>query len=196
MATPRKENPQPGGRPPIYNKAIHAKKVRALIEHGMTEPEAAAFFEVSLSCFEKWKQDHPEFLREIDKARELPVTMSRKLYTRAKGYKYKEVKSEISPAIEVEQSVPDPSDPNKFMIVKVTLPERELSRVETTKYMPPDVNALKFVLTNRDKKRWQESAHLDMTSGGDKIGKDMDLSLLTDEEVAILAALERKAKGL
>lgn len=196
MTTPRKENPQPGGRPPIYNKAIHPKKVRALVEHGMTEPQIAEHFDVTLSCIEKWKVDHPEFLREMKKGRELPVTMSRSLYKRAMGYKYKEVKVEISPPVEVEQSVPDPNDPNKFMIMKVMVPAREVSRTETVKHLPPDTNALKFVLTNRGKEQWRESSHLDMTSAGDKLGKEMDLSLLTDEEVAILAALERKAKGL
>ncbi len=195
MATPRKENPQKGGRPPIYNKGYHPKKVRYLIEFGMTEPEVAAFFEVTLSCIDKWKADHPEFLREIEKGRELPVKMSRKLYKRAEGYAYKEIKEEIAPARDTEVVEVDPNDPKKNIVKIIRVPEMVVCRVETTKQVPPDVTALKFVLTNRAKKHWQDATHIDHTSKGAALGSEMDLSKLTDEEVAILAALEAKAKG-
>lgn len=195
MATPRKANPQPGGRPTKYDPKYHPKKVVDLAMTGWSDEKIAKFFEVSEATLNNWKIEHPAFLERLRHGREGVIQgVTKSLYKRANGYKYRETKTEIVPARDIEVEEPDPDDPTKMIKKIVHIPESQELRVETIKQLPPDVGAIKYLLNNRAAEEWRESSHVDMTTKGDKLGDGMDLSKLTDEEVAILAALEAKAR--
>lgn len=64
MATPRKKNPQKGGRPSAY-KPEYADSVVKLCLLGATDAELADFYGVSEQTINAWKKKHPEFLEAL-----------------------------------------------------------------------------------------------------------------------------------
>lgn len=186
------------GRPTKYDPVKTPKAAKLAAECGWKDEKIADFLKVSLSTLNDWKIKHPKLLEEILKGRNnTPLEIARSLGMRARGINFTETKVEMTPEMQIEIEEPDPKNPGKLIKKILTRPAVEVSRTITKKYLPPDVAAAKYILNNRDPEHWKESTHIDHTTGGDKLTEPgMDLSLLTDEEVATLAALERKAKGL
>lgn len=187
------------GRPTDYEAKWHCKKARYWAWLGLNNLEIAKGFDISNDTFYRWVSEYPEFSDSLWKGRHEDMeNLTNSLTRRARGYKVKEVKKTITPAHDkvVETFMPDPNDPKNMKIVStiVHVPEEVTEVVETLKEVPPDVSALKYIHNNRQSDKWRESQHIDHTTNGKDVGTGMDLSLLTDEEVATLAALEAKAR--
>lgn len=190
------------GRPMTYDPKYHLKKASYLAWLGNTNEQIAKIWDISFQTLYEWIAKFPELGEAIYKGRhEVMEGLTNSLTRRARGYKVKEVKKTITPAHQklVEEFEFDPEFPNDMAKAKlvsklVDVPEIITEVVETLKEVPPDVSALKYIHNNRQSDKWRESQHIDHTTNGKDVGTGMDLSLLTDEEVATLAALEAKAR--
>lgn len=119
-----------GGRPPIYRKEF-VEQARKLCLLGATDEAIANFFEVSLSCIDKWKVAHPEFLRALKEGKQVADSLvADKLFNRALGYKHKEL--------------------------KVFNNQGEILTFECEKEYPPDTTAAIFWLKNRQPQLWRD----------------------------------------
>jgi hypothetical protein len=185
-----------GGRPTKYDPKQHPKKVRELAAAGFTDKRIAAFFEISESTLNLWKLEHTKFSEHLHQGRHGDLLdLTKSLGKKAKGYRYKEVKQVIAPAGTRIEMHPDPADSSKLIEVSVDYPATVIETTETIKHLPPDVAALRFMLANRDPENWREAAHIDHTTKGKELpGNGLDLTKLSDEEIRILAELEKKAK--
>jgi len=105
---------------------------------GATDQEIADFLEVSKATINNWKKDYPSFLDSLKKGKEkADAEVSEKLFKRAKGYKYREVKKEN--------------------VVREGVEILGIERKTTTvKEIPPDVTACIFWLKNRRKENWRD----------------------------------------
>jgi transposase-like protein len=73
MATPRKKNPQPGGRPTKYKSSMCDVAIECG-RQGMTLAGIAAELDVSRDTLYRWRDEHPEFSDAIKKARDLAMS--------------------------------------------------------------------------------------------------------------------------
>lgn len=195
--TKRKENPKRTGRPAGYNAKYHPKQARAMAFHGLTNPKIADVFGITRETIGAWIEKYPEFSDALHKGRNDDIlALSKSLAKKAHGYKVKETKRVIAPAHQRTDLVPDLDKPGHFKAVVTDVPDTVIEVVEITKTAAPDPAALRFLLTNRAPNEWREAAHIDHTTNGKDINdKNLDLSKLTDEEVAEMARIEQKAKA-
>lgn len=184
------------GRPSEYDPKWHCDKVRWATFLGYNITEICKIFGIARETYYDWEKKYPAFSDAIwhgghtDKD-----NLTKSLTKRATGFTYREKKQTWAPASTEWKFVPDPDNPGEFKEVEVHLPKRLIEEVITEKTLPPDVGALRFALVNRVADKYRESAHIDHTTNGkDLDAKGIDLSLLTDDEIATLAALEAKAK--
>lgn len=113
----------PAGRPTKYNEEI-LEQARKLALLGLTDQQMADVLGVSRSCLDKWKVAHPEFLRIVKEAKEMAdAKMAEALYHRGLGYSHPE---------------------EKILVV-----DGQIERVATVKHYPPDTQAAKFWMMNR-----------------------------------------------
>lgn len=121
------------GRPTLY-KDEYAEQAYNYALLGATDPELAEFFGVCLKTILNWKHDYPEFLRALNDGKvKADARVAVKLFGRAMGYDYTEVKTERGSDEEV---------------VRVT---------QTTKHVAPDTTAQIFWLKNRQRGKWCNS---------------------------------------
>jgi hypothetical protein len=100
---------------------------------GKTDKEMAEILGVSEDSLNRWKRKYPEFMRMIVEGKELAdANIEASLYRRAKGYSH--------PAVKIF------ADP-KTGATKV---------VRYTEHYPPDTQAAKFWLTNRQRDKWKD----------------------------------------
>lgn len=144
-------------RPSLY-KPEYPEQARKFCLLGATDIELADLFGVAVNTVEKWKKKFPEFSEALKKGKEYAnAEVAAKLYKRATGYTYQEVSVRMAGTVE--------------------------HKTVTTKHCPPDVDAAKFWLTNRDKTRWRHKHETEHTG-------NVTYDRLTDEE------LEHKIKQL
>ena len=119
------------GRPSSY-KDEYAEQARRYSLLGATDVQMAEFFGVSEQTLNKWKKDFPVFLESLKSGKcESDAKVAEKLYTRAIGYSYTEVKTEETP-----------------LGTRTT---------RTTKEVVPDTTAQIFWLKNRQRDKWNNS---------------------------------------
>ncbi len=112
--------------------------VRKMAKAGMTELEIADSLDVAPVTLIQWKAKYPRFANALELGKKQSVKrVSRALYHRAVGYTHDQ-----------ERVFND-----KGNIVKTV--QRE--------HIPPDINAIKFYLTNRDPENWQDRTGLDVS---------------------------------
>ncbi len=135
MATPRKANPQPGGRPTAYKPEM-VKQAAKLCALGATDMEIADFFGVAVCTISRWKNVHPEFCSALKVAKEIADNrVERSLFNRAVGYTYD--------AVKILQYEGEP----------VVVPYEE--------HVPPDTTACIFWLKNRKPEEWRDRHQVD-----------------------------------
>lgn len=135
MATPRKRNPQKGGRPTSYKKTM-IEQTRDLVLMGYTHQQVADFYKVDISSIYLWKTKFPEFSEALNTCREENDSkVVRSLYNVAIGYKYTEKKKEID-------------EEGKVKITRIK------------KHMAPNVGAIKVWLYNRRPEEFKPEAAL------------------------------------
>ena len=141
-----------------YNKEFHPKIVKRLISLDYTDEQAAQHMAISIATFNNWKKKYPEFLKAIQQGSYEPIKkVTGKMYRIANGYDYEEPIYEI---IYPPENKGAKGKNGKPMGRKKT-PEKRLVRI-VTKHMPPNVIAQKFILTNKDKTKWQESSKIEV----------------------------------
>ncbi|MGK3273546.1 terminase [Comamonas kerstersii] len=124
-----------GGRPSKY-KAEYAEQAKKLCMLGMTDAELAAFFEVSESTLNLWKQAHPEFSESLKGGKTLAdAEVSAKLFHRATGYEH-------------------PEDDIRVVNGQIVI-------TPTIKHYPPDTTAGIFWLKNRQRDKWRDKPEAD-----------------------------------
>jgi len=117
-----------------YNDGI-PDQVRRLVgrsKAGLTDKEIAEQFGVDVRTVHRWKKSHPEFAKAlIETKATLDSRVELSLFRRATGYTYTEV--------------------------EVTIEDGQVTkRVEKEKVIPPDTNACRLWLTNRDPEYWRD----------------------------------------
>jgi len=130
MATPRKKNPQKGGRPTSY-KPRYAEQAVKLCELGAINEDLADAFKVSVATIKTWKKKYPKFLSAIKEAKaNYDNQVEVALRDRAKGYTHPEE--------------------------KVFCQNGKIVTYKTTKHYPPDTSAAFIWLKNRRPERWRD----------------------------------------
>ena len=130
MAAKRKPKKHAGGRPTIWKDAFcELARKRCIL--GATNPELADFLGVSISSVELWMRTKPKFSRAIYGGREgFDERVSNALGLRALGYTHE--------------------DEQIFQF------QGEIIRAKTVKHYPPDTEAAKFWLRNRNPSKWRD----------------------------------------
>ena len=128
-------------------------KILGYISEGMNQKEAFEKAGVVASTFYKWMAENSDFSDAVHKAQEEARNNRRTieeveaaLIDRARGFEREEVRTEyISKQNEDGKYIP--------VVSKQT---------RTTKHYVPDVDAIKFYLTNRDPERWKNRVEQNM----------------------------------
>lgn len=128
------------GRPSQYHPKI-LKFVRAMAALGATEFEIAQQLEINTATMWRWKTEHPGFCKALEVGdRAYLRRIKRTLKHRALGYRFEAEKLFY--------------DSETGTVVRAT----------TIEHVPPDVNAIKFVLTNRDPSNWKNRDRLEIAN--------------------------------
>lgn len=141
-----------------YNKDVHPKIAKRLIGLDYTEEQAAQHMAISIATFNNWKKKYPEFLTAIEQGKYEPIKkVTGSAYKRANGY---DVEEPVYEYIYPEENKGKKGKNGKPMGRK-KLPEKRIIRVNT-RHIPGDPTMQKFILTNKDKKNWQESSKIEI----------------------------------
>ena len=126
---------------------------------GLIEKDICINLGVSHVTFDKWKKEQPLFVDALKRGKVVSdqVVVS-KLYQRAIGFTYEEVKRE---------TVQD-ADGNELKVFKVTT---------TSKYVPPDVVACIYWTKNRMPDEWRDKHEQKVTLF------DIDVDIVPHEEL-------------
>jgi hypothetical protein len=187
-----------GGREPIYNPKYHPKVAYDifLLHCQTTNKQLADLFDVTESTIETWKVRHPEFRKACElKSQVVDAKAARKLSNRINGCKVKavkifrdkDVKCPRCKGVEgVNLNCEHCAGSGWGAVIKVPYVE----------HLPPDVNAAKFWLMNRQ--GWKENKAGEW-EGKLSFGSDedsIDVSALPVElQKAIYEELQRKKKN-
>ncbi len=120
------------GQPPLYHDGI-PEAARKMCLLGATDQEMADIIGVSLSGFEEWKRTKPALIEALTRGKMMAdANVASRLYERAMGYSHE--------------------------AVKIFMPagKEEPVYARYTEHHPPDTNAAKYWLNNRQKDRWKE----------------------------------------
>lgn len=143
----RKKNQ--GGRPTSYRHE-YAKIAGIMLRRGATISELADAFGVSNRCIHFWQSQHEEFFQQFLQLSEGSIARAeRSLADRAAGYTFDAVK------VFNNKGVP--------VIVQV----RE--------HVPPDISAIKYLLTAKRPKEWQVKDTVEVT--GDDVFREIFIKM-------------------
>lgn len=127
----------PGGRPPKYTPDF-ARQAEKLCQLGATDIDLAGFFGVNTVTIWRWQSQHEEFCNALRVGKEYAdERVKRSLYQRAVGY--------------------------SFSSEKIFCNNGSITKAECTEHVPPDTNACKTWLFNRQPQEWRDKVVI----GGD-----------------------------
>jgi hypothetical protein len=144
----RRPNPPPAinltpGRPATYQDGF-PETARRLCLLGLNDAEIARFFGVAVERIGEWDAAHPEFAQARAHARDLAdADVAARLYQRAMGYEHADTHVGISQGVAIQTPI--------------------------TKVYPPDVDAARWWLKNRQPGRWRDRTEVE-TSGSVQLG--------------------------
>ncbi len=116
----------------------YAREAKKLCQLGATDRDLAEFFEVTTVTIWRWQARYPEFSAALNRAKDAADDrVERSLYSRATGY--------------------------TFDSEKIFNNDGEITRVQTTEHVPPDVTACIFWLKNRRPAEWRDKTDHDHT---------------------------------
>lgn len=143
------------GRPTDYDSKRHDRWVQSMCRLGMTNEEMAEHMGISVATFYNWQKKFPSFLEAIKEGKsESDSMVVAALFERAIGKTY--VESEV---------VKDGSGE----IVKTK---------HIKKNVPPDINAVRMWLFNRDPHRWVDKTQTELSGpNGAPIKAEVSVSL-------------------
>lgn len=135
------------GRPTKYSKAIHDDLVYKLVRDNKLNDEIADLLGIGARTFYDWLDRYPSFSQSYKKGMEAKLDkVEMNLYQRAEGITYKETK----------KTVVKGKDGNEVGKAEIT---------ETTKFIPPDVAAMCFILKTQRREKWAERQEVDINDG-------------------------------
>lgn len=122
---------------------------------------------IGLRTFQRYKDEFEELSTAVIEAKKIScMAIENKLYQRAHGYEVEEKRSSAT----ADGTV----------------------RVEThTRHIPAEVSAAKWILMNRDPRRWRERIEIDHGIS-DELAKKLGLENLSDEELMEIAYGDKK----
>lgn len=121
---------RPIGRPTAFRDEF-PEQARKLCLLGATNEKLADFFGVAVSTVDKWLAEIPEFSGAVREGREdADANVARSLYQRALGYSH--------PAVKIQQY------------------QGDVIETPYTEHYPPDTEAAKWWLRNRQPELWRE----------------------------------------
>ena len=159
------------GRRGVYDETV-PKRVFDLAGEGLTERKIADAIGINHSTMDAWKNKFPELLDALLAGKyQFDHAVHKSLLQRAFGYTYYEVKTE-----------------------KVFIKGKKQQRVtRTKKFMPPDVTAQKFWLTNRHPVDWSEVSRQEIHQVSDiNVKNTLQLDTLTPEEQELVRSVALK----
>jgi hypothetical protein len=150
------------------------RQVYYLARLGARDIDIAEFFRVTIDTVETWKVKKADFRDAWREGRWIfGMHVGETLGQRAMGYDYDEV----------EESEHIDRQGNKRKLVKVS-----------HKHMPPEVNALMYILNNRFRDSWSNTTKTEIEQKFTiDITKRLDLSLLTPEEQHMIKSIAIKS---
>jgi hypothetical protein len=131
--------------------------ILAELEKGATQREAAEKAGINIDTFYEWMKSKTDFSDAVRRAKEnarlnAVASVERSLLELAQGFEYEEVRTEYeSRLVEDEQTGKKEYKP----VIK--------KQVRTQKRVVPNVEAIKFLLTNRDPEHWKNRIESAMT---------------------------------
>lgn len=124
------------GRPTDF-KVEFSRQAFHLCLLGATDKELAAFFEVSESTINLWKQRHKSFSDSLKEGRdEADANVGKRLYERACGFSHKDV---------------------DIRTVSIGDGMSKIVQTPIIKHYPPDTTACIFWLKNRQPAKWRDA---------------------------------------
>jgi transposase len=127
------------GRPTKYDPKKTPELAEKYAAKGYTKAEIAKTLKISISTLKDWQNQYPAFLAALKRADEIiDDSVEQKLYSRAQGYEYEEIVSEL----------------------------RDGEMVETKrirKQLAPDTTAQIFWLKNRRRNQWRDRHDVGIT---------------------------------
>lgn len=151
-----------GGRPTLYDIDFHPKKVVGYCLLGLTDEQMAGIFEIDVSTFYRWKNEHPEFCEAIKSGKEeADVKIAASLFKRATGHKEKRtIPIKLRTTVNGEGST------------------EVVEMVEVEDYYPPDTGAQIFWLKNRNPQMWRDKKEIDLNDASTITG----VTLIDDDD--------------
>ena len=135
------------GRPSKYSKKIHDDLVYKLARDNKSNDEIADLFGIVPSTFYEWLNTHDSFSESYKKGLDAKLDkVELNLYQRASGMTYKETTKTVVKGKKGE-------DVGKAEVKEVT------------KYLPPDVAAMCFILKTQRRDKWAERQEVDINDG-------------------------------
>ena len=135
------------GRPSKYSKKIHDDLVYKLARDNKSNDEIADLFGIVPSTFYEWLNTHDSYSESYKKGLESKLDkVELNLYERASGMTYKETTKTVVKGKKGE-------DVGKAEVKEVT------------KYLPPDVAAMCFILKTQRREKWAERQEVDINDG-------------------------------
>ncbi len=132
---PRNSIARRGGRPSKFELEM-IPKIRKASKAGMTELEIADLLDVDYNTFTSWQVRYPKILQALELGKKQATKrVARALYHRSVGYTHE---SE-----------------------KIFNDKGEIIRAPYREHIAPDVNAIKFWLTNKAPGEWQDRSVVD-----------------------------------
>ena len=133
---------------------------------GASDRDLARVFDVSSGTIVKWRRDHPEFGDQVLRGKdEADAKVAVKLIERCLGYEHVET--------------------------DIKMYRGTIIKTDMIKHYPPDVNAIKFWLTNRQKENWTETRQVEKNTNI-HIHKDTKLDDIATEELDMAERLGMK----
>ena len=136
------------GRPPKYNPEIHDNLVYQLVRDNKTNDDIAEnYLKITRTTFYEWINTHPSFSDAYKKGQEAKIdNVVANLYQRAAGMTVKETTKTVVKGKKGEE-----------------VGKAEVK--EVTKYLPPDVAAMCFILKTQRRDKWSERQEVDINDG-------------------------------
>jgi predicted choloylglycine hydrolase len=157
-----------------YNE-YHPQLIKWMARNGLIEKDIAEQLGISLRTLTYWKKKYPEILRALKEGKQYPDSIVEDgMYKTACGFEYTEVKEHIEVIGEGKEQ------------------KKKVKREKTTKYFPPNVEAGKFWLTNRQKDKWKNTVHEHVTGNVAVKNTFVDVATQAREE---LKELQESLKG-
>lgn len=139
---------KPQGRPTKYNASIHDNLVYQLVRDNKTNDDIAEnYLKITRSTFYEWLNTHESFSDSYKKGLDAKLdNVEANIYQRAAGMTYKETTKTVVKGKKGEE-----------------VGKAEVK--EVTKYLPPDVAAMCFILKTQRRDKWAERQEVDINDG-------------------------------